>query len=161
MEFDAHFWALIALILFFVLIIYMGVHRSVAGLLDKRADAIRDELENARRLRVEAEALLAEYQRKARDAEAEAGKIVETAKREAAGLAAEAKAKLEEYVVGRTKLAEDKIAQAESQAIQEVRALSADVAISAAERLLSSKVKGAAGDALVAKSISDVKTRLN
>ncbi len=68
---------------------------------------------------------------------------------------------LEEYVVGRTKLAEDKIAQAESQAIQEVRALSADVAISAAERLLSSKVKGAAGDALVAKSISDVKTRLN
>ena len=53
MEFDAHFWALIALILFFVLIIYMGVHRSVAGLLDKRADAIRDELENARRLRVD------------------------------------------------------------------------------------------------------------
>ena len=62
---------------------------------------------------------------------------------------------------GRTKLAEDKIAQAESQAIQEVRSLSADVAISAAERLLSSKVKGAAGSALVAKSISDVKTRLN
>jgi len=161
MEFDAHFWALIALILFFVLIVYMGVHRTVAGMLDKRADAIRDELENARRLRVEAEALLAEYQRKARDAEAEAGKIVETAKREAAGLAAEAKAKLEEYVAGRTKLAEDKIAQAESQAIQEVRSLSADVAISAAERLLSSKVKGAAGSALVAKSISDVKTRLN
>ena len=88
-------------------------------------------------------------------------RFVDIAKREAAGLAAEAKQKLEEYVAGRTKLAEDKIAQAESQAIQEVRSLSADVAISAAERLLSSKVKGSAGDVLVAKSISDVKTRLN
>ena len=132
MEFDAHFWALIALILFIGLAVYMGAHRTVASSLDKRADTIRDELENARRLRVEAEALLAEYQRKARDAETEAAKIVDIAKREAAGLAAEAKQKLEEYVAGRTKLAEDKIAQAVSQAIQEVRSLSADVAISPA-----------------------------
>ena len=125
------------------------------------ADAIRAELEAARKLRVEAEALLAEYQRKAREAEAEAGKIVETARREADALAGEAKTRLEEYVASRTRLAEDKIAQAESQAIQEVRSLSADVAVAAAERLLSAKVKGQAGEALVAKSISDVKTRLN
>jgi F-type H+-transporting ATPase subunit b len=159
--FDAPFWALLALIIFFAIIVYLKVPRTLAGTLDKRADAIRAELEAARKLRVEAEALLAEYQRKAREAEAEAGKIVETARREADALAAEAKTRLEEYVAGRTRLAEDKIAQAETQAIQEVRSLSADVAVAAAERLLAAKVKGAAGDALVAKSISDVKTRLN
>jgi F-type H+-transporting ATPase subunit b len=159
--FEAPFWALLALIVFIGIVIYLKVPKSLAGTLDKRADAIRAELESARKLRVEAEALLAEYQRKAREAEAEAGKIVETAKREADALALEARTRLEEYVAGRTRLAEEKIAQAETQAIQEVRSLSADVAIAAAERLLSAKVKGQAGEALVAKSISDVKTRLN
>lgn len=159
--FEAPFWALLALIIFFAIVIYLKVPGSIASMLDKRADAIRAELEAARKLRVEAEALLAEYQRKGREAEAEAGKIVETARREADALAGEARQKLEEYVAGRTKLAEQKIAQAETQAIQEVRSLSADVAVAAAERLLAAKVKGPAGDALVAKSISDVKTRLN
>lgn len=159
--FEAPFWALIALIIFFGIVIYLKVPRTVAGMLDKRANTIRDELEAARKLRIEAEALFAEYQRKAREAEAEAGKIVGAARREAEALAGEARTRLEEYVAGRTRLAEQKIAQAETQAIQEVRALSADIAVSAAERLLTAKVKGAAGDALVAKSISDVKTRLN
>ncbi len=159
--FEAPFWALIALLIFFGIVIYLKVPRTVGGLLDKRANTIRDELEAARKLRIEAEALFAEYQRKAREAEAEAGKIVDTARREAEALAGEARSRLEEYVAGRTRLAEQKIAQAETQAIQEVRALSADIAVSAAERLLTAKVKGAAGDALVQKSIADVKTRLN
>jgi F-type H+-transporting ATPase subunit b len=159
--FEAPFWALIALLIFFAIVIYLKVPRWLASMLDKRADTIRDELEAARKLRIEAEALLAEYQRKARDAEAEAGKIVETAKHEAAALAAEAKTRLEEYVAGRTRLAEQKIAQAENQAIQEVRSLSADIAVAAAERILSAKVKGSAGDALIQKSIADVKARLH
>jgi F-type H+-transporting ATPase subunit b len=161
MELDAPFWALISLVLFFAVIIYMKVPGTLAGGLDKRAQTIKNELDQAQKLRTEAEALLKEYQRKAKAAEAEAGEIVEQAKREAAALATEAKRRTEEYVASRTRLAEQKIAQAETQAIQEVRALSADVAVKAAETILAARVKGGAGDALIARSISDVKAKLN
>jgi F-type H+-transporting ATPase subunit b len=161
MEFDAPFWALISLVLFFAVIIYLKVPGTLAASLDKRADTIRNELEQAQKLRAEAEALLAEYQKKANAAEAEAGQIVEQAKREAAALAAEARKRTDEYVAGRTRLAETKIAQAEAQAVQEVRALSADVAISAAEKILTARLKGDAAGTLIAKSISDVKAKLN
>ena len=159
--FDAPFWALVSLILFFGVIIYMKVPGSLGGSLDKRATTIRDELEQAKKLREEAEALLKEYQRKARAAETEAGEIVEQARREAAALAAEGKRRMEEYVTSRTRLAEQKISQAEAQAVQEVRAVSADVAIAAAEKLLGQRVKGEGGAALVARSIDDVKSKLN
>jgi len=159
--FEAPFWALVSLILFFGVVIYMKVPRAIAGSLDKRADAIRNELDQAKKLRVEAEALLLEYQRKARAAETEAAEIVEQAQREAAALSGEARKRTEEYVAGRTRVAEQKIAQAEAQAIQEVRALSAEVAIAAAEKILAVRVKGSNGDALIARSISDVKAKLN
>ncbi|MEO8668267.1 MAG: F0F1 ATP synthase subunit B, partial [Bauldia sp.] len=68
---------------------------------------------------------------------------------------------MEDYVAGRTRMAEQKIAQAEAQAIQEVRSLSADVAIAAAEKILAAKVKGEAADALIQKSIGDVRAKLN
>ena len=112
MAFDATFFALVGLILFFVLIIYLKVPGTVAGGLDRRADAIRKELDEAKRLRLEAEALLAEYQRKAKEATAEAAGIIDQAKREAEALGAEAKKRMEDYVAGRTKMAEQKIAQA-------------------------------------------------
>ena len=161
MTFDAPFWALISLILFFGVVIYMKVPRAIAGSLDKRAATISNELDQAQKLRAEAEALLKEYQQKSRAAEAEAAEIVEQAKREAAALAGEARKRTEEYVAGRTRLAELKIAQAEAQAVQEVRALSAEVAVAAAEKILAARVKGSDGDALIAKSIGDVKTKLN
>jgi F-type H+-transporting ATPase subunit b len=160
-SFDAPFWALVSLILFFALLIYLKVPGVIGSGLDKRADTIRGELDQAKKLREDAEALLKEYQRKASAAEAEAGQIVEQARREAAGLAAEGKRRMEEYVVSRTRLAEQKIAQAEAQAVQEVRALSADVAIAAAEKLLGQRVKGDGGASLVARSIDDVKSKLN
>jgi F-type H+-transporting ATPase subunit b len=159
--FQAPFWALVSLILFFGVVIYMKVPRSLGGSLDKRAETIRGELDQARKLREEAEALLKEYQRKARAADAEAGEIVEQARREAAALATEGKRRMEEYVSSRTRLAEQKISQAEAQAVQEVRALSADVAIAAAEKLLGQRVKGPRGAALVARSIDDVRSKLN
>lgn len=158
---DATFWALIALILFFVLMIYLKVPKMVTSALDERADTITSELDEARRLREEAQALLAEYQRKGREAETEAEEIIDQAKREAVALTAETEVRLEEYVASRTKQAEQKIQQAEAQAIQEVRALSADVAISAAEIVLGAKVKGATADNLIARSIADVKAKLN
>jgi F-type H+-transporting ATPase subunit b len=161
LAFDATFFALIGLILFFALIIYLKVPRAVAGGLDRRADAIRKELEEAKRLRVEAEALLAEYQRKAKEATAEAGQIIDQAKREADALGAEARKRMEDYVAGRTRVAEQKIAQAEAQALQEVKALSADVAIAAAEKILAAKVKGEAAETLIKKTIADLRGKLN
>jgi F-type H+-transporting ATPase subunit b len=158
---DPTFWALVALVLFFALLIYLKVPGTVTGALDKRAETITNELDDARRLREEAQALLAEYQRKGREAESEAEEIIDQAKREAAALTSEMAERLDEYVASRTKMAEQKIAQAEAQALQEVRALSADVAIAAAERILGAKVKGEAADALISRSISDVKSKLN
>jgi F-type H+-transporting ATPase subunit b len=158
---DATFWAFVGLVLFFAVIIYLKVPGMVTSALDQRADTIQNELDEARRLREEAQALLADYQRKGREAETEAEEIVEQAKREAEALAAESGRRLEEYVANRTRQAEEKIAQAEAQALQEVRALSADVAIAAAEKLLAAKVKGSTADALIARSIDDVKSKLN
>ena len=159
--FDAPFWALVSLVLFFVVVVYMKVPGTLGSGLDKRAATIRNELDQAKKLREEAEALLGEYQRKAKAAETEAAGIVEQAKREAVALAAEGKRRIEEYVESRTRLAETKIAQAEQQALQEVRALSADLAVAAAEKLLGERVQGEGGTALVARSIADVKTKLN
>lgn len=158
---DPTFWAFVGLILFFVVIAYFKVPGMMASGLDKRGDAVRDELEQARRLREEAEALLAQYKQKAAAAEAEAGEIVALARNEAAALAAESKTRLEEYVASRTKLAEQKIAQAEAEALQEVKALSAEVAVAAAEQIIAARVKAGEGASLIAKSISDVRSKLN
>jgi F-type H+-transporting ATPase subunit b len=158
---DATFWALVALVIFLGLMIYLKVPGMVTSTLDKRAVTIRAELDEARKLREEAQALLAEYQRKGREAETEAEEIIDQARREAEAIAGEATRRLEEYVASRTRMAEEKIAQAEAQAIQEVKSLSADVAIAAAEKILGAKVKGAAADALISRSISDVKSKLN
>jgi F-type H+-transporting ATPase subunit b len=159
--FDAPFWALLGLIIFFAILIYMKVPRTITGSLDSRAAAIQAELEAARKLRIEAEALLAEYKRKAASADDEARAIIDQATREAEALGREARQRMEEYVAGRTRMAEMKITQAEAQAVQEVRALSADIAIAAAARILQAKTKGTPGEALIEKSIADVKTRLH
>ena len=159
--FDAPFWALLGLILFFAVIVYMKVPRTITASLDKRAEAIQAELEAARKLRIEAEALLAEYKRKAAGADHEARAILDQATREAEALGGEARQRMAEYVASRTRMAETKIKQAEAQAVQEIRAMSADIAIAAAERILTAKTKGAPGEALIEKSIADVKKRLH
>lgn len=158
---DATFWALVGLVLFLILVVYLKVPGQIAGALDQRAAAIKTELDEARRLREEAQALLAEYQRKAREAEGEAEEIIDQAKREAEALGAEAKRRMEDYVTSRTRMAEQKIAQAEQQALQEVKALSADVSVAAAEAILSAKTKGEAGASLVSRAIADVRARMN
>jgi F-type H+-transporting ATPase subunit b len=158
---EAVFWATVGLVIFLGVMVYLKVPSIMTESLDKRAVTIREELEHARKLREEAQALLAEYQRKAREAETEATEIVDQAKREAGALGEEAKQRLHEYIASRTKMAEQKIAQAEAQALQEVRALSADVSVSAAQAILAAKVKGEAGEAMIARAIEDVKSKLN
>jgi F-type H+-transporting ATPase subunit b len=154
-------WVAVGFVLFIVLLLVLGVHTKLAGMLDNRADRIGQELDEARRLREEAHKLLAEYQRKRREAEEEAEAIVSAAKVEADRLAAEAQAKVEDYVARRTKSAEDKISQAEAQAVSEVRAAAADAAVAAAERIFAGTVKGQTADDLIQNGIREVRSKLN
>jgi F-type H+-transporting ATPase subunit b len=158
---DATFWAFIALVIFLGAAFYMKVPGTIGKALDARADKIRAELEAARRLREEAQQLLAEYQRKRKDAEKEAAEIVEHAKREAGQLVTEAKQKTEDYVARRTALAEQKIGQAEREAVNEVRARAVDIAVEAARSVLAGKVDQKVGEELFKASLHDLKTRLN
>ena len=157
----AEFWVAFAFVAFIALLIYYGVPGLVTKALDDRADAIRKELDEARRLRDEAQNLLSDYQRKAREAEEEAQVIVEQARREAEAVAQETRQSLQESVTRRTKQAEEKIARAEAQALGEVRAAAVDSAIAAAERVLKQRVSGNQADQLVDQSISDLRGKLN
>src|SRR6185437_777440 len=158
---EAEFWVAIGFLVFLGLMGWVGVHRTIGKSLDDRAARIKAELDEARRLRNEAAALLAEYQRKRQDAEGEAQEIVSSAKAEAERLAVEAKARIEEFVSRRTKMAETKIAQAEAQAAADVRAAAAEAAVAAAEKILRQEVKGKLAGELVAKGIEDVRKKLN
>src|SRR3546814_6645271 len=122
MAVDATFFDLVGLILFCALLVYLKVPGMIGKSLDERADNIRDELEEAKRLREEAQQLLAEYLRKRKEAEADAAQIVASAEREAAMLTEEARQKTEEFVARRNILSEQKITQAEADAIGAVRA---------------------------------------
>lgn len=161
MHFDATFFAFVGLVLFFIVIIWVKVPGKITAGLDTRADAIRKELDEARKLREEAQALLADYQRKRNEAESEAEDIIAEANAEAERLTFETNQALEEMIARRTKAAETKIAQAESQAVADVRAKAADIAVAAAEQILSSKVKDKVSDSILEDSIKQVKAQLN
>lgn len=157
----ASFWAFAALILFLVLMLVLKVPGTIGKALDKRANDIKAQLAEAARLREEAQALLAEYQRKRKEAEAEAEHILASAKREASALAEDAKRKTEEYVARRNQLSEQKIKQAEADAINAVRSAAVDIAVAAAQKVAAEKATGATGDALFQNAIEQVRTRLN
>ncbi len=159
--FEAEFWVAVAFVIFLGVLGYFRVHTLILNALDQRRALIKAELDEARRLRDEAQALLAEYKRKQQDAESEAAEILAAAMAEAERLALDAKAKLEEFVTRRTKTAESKIAQAEAQALADVRAAAADAAVAAAERILTHSAKGKVADSLIAKGVEDVKRKLN
>lgn len=157
----AEFWVLISFLVFVGVILYYKVPAMVTVALDKRAADIAKELDEARRLREEAQALLASYQRKQAEAMQEADAIVTQAKAEAERLAAETRANMQAQVERRTQLAQDKIAQAETQAIQEVRAVAAEVAAGAAQRLIAEKVDAAKDAAIVERSIAELASKLH
>ncbi|KAA1178253.1 F0F1 ATP synthase subunit B [Rhizobium tropici] len=158
---DETFFAFVALIIFIGLIAYLKVPGMMAKSLDDRADQIRNELAEAKRLREEAQHLLAEYQRKRKEAEAEAAHIVAAAEREADMLTTEARKKTEEFVANRTALSEQKIKQAEADAMKAVRSAAVDLAIAAAESVLAKKADGSVQSGLFNDAVKEVKTRLN
>jgi F-type H+-transporting ATPase subunit b len=158
---EAEAWVAVAFVLFLGILVYVGAHRRVIDGIDQRQARIKAELEEARRLREEAQALLVEYQRKRHDADREAEAIIATANAEAERLAAEGKTRLEDFVARRTKMAETKIAQAEAQALADVRSSAADAAVAAAEKILSTTAKGKIADDLLARGIADLRKSFN
>ncbi|HML07505.1 MAG TPA: ATP F0F1 synthase subunit B [Xanthobacteraceae bacterium] len=156
---EAEAWVAVAFIIFLGLLGYLGAHRRVIDGLDQRQARIKAELDEARRLRDEAQALLAEYQRKQHEADREAEAIIASAKVEAERLAAEGKARMEDFVARRSKMADNRIAQAEAQALADVRSAAADAAVAAAEKILSTAAKGKIADDLLARGIEDVRKK--
>jgi F-type H+-transporting ATPase subunit b len=154
-------WVALGFLCFLALLAYLGAHKKVFDAIDARRARIKSELDEARRLREEAQALLAEFERKGREAETEAAAIIAGAKAEAERLAAEAKTKMEDFVARRTKMAEEKIVQAEAQALADVRSAAADAAVAAAEKILSAKATGKVAEDLLTRGIADVRSKFN
>ena len=158
---DAHFWVGIGTLLFLGILLWQKVPALIANALDARAAAIAKELEEAQRLRTEAEALLVEYKKKRTEAESEAAAILSEAKGEAERFAAESRAAIEAQIERRSRQAEEKIAQAEAQAVAEMRALAADRAIAAAETLLAARLDDKRAADLVKRSLEEIPSKLN
>ncbi len=159
--YTAEFWVAVSFFLFVGALIYFGVHKKVASALDARAARIAKELEEAERLRVEAEKVLADYRRKQGEAVKEAQGIIDLASKEAEILAAEARRSMKEHFDRRMKLADDKIARAETEALREVREAAADAAVAAAQIVIAQQLTPETADKLVKQGIDALKGRLN
>jgi F-type H+-transporting ATPase subunit b len=157
---DPTFWVGLAFVLA-VAVIYRPAAKAIITTLDERAAKIRVQIEEARKLREDAQALLAEYQRKQRDAMAEAEKIIAQAKTEAARMKVDAEKDLEHAIERRKQQALERIAQTEAQAIASVRNTAVDVALAAAEQLIKGGLDAAKQQALADKAINELPSRLN
>ncbi|MGC1710492.1 MAG: ATP F0F1 synthase subunit B [Methyloceanibacter sp.] len=158
---EPEFWVAVSFFLFLGVIAYFGVHKKLASALDGRAASIARDLEEAKHLREEAAKVLADYERKQGDAAKEAQAIIKLASKEAEELAAETRRSMAEHFERRMKLAEDKIARAETEALREVRAAAADAAIAAAQTVIAAQLTPEGADALVKQGIAALKTKLN
>ena len=154
-------WVAVGLIAFFVIVILAGVPKLVGGVLDAKAAKIQSELDEAARLRAEAEALLAQIRTEKAEAEAQAAEMLAAAEADARVMEAEAKVKLEETLKRRQELAERRIAQAEVQATAEVKAAAADLAARAAEQILAARLAGQKTDPQLDDAIAQIGSRLN
>jgi F-type H+-transporting ATPase subunit b len=159
--FEPEFWVAVSFFLFVGGMLYLGVHKKLAAVLDARAAAIAKELEEAKRLREEAAKVLADYRRKQGDVAKETKNIIDLASREAEILAAETRRTMREQFDRRMKLAEDKIARAETEALREVRAAAAEAAVTAARAVIAAKLTPEGADKLVSQGIDALKGKLN
>ena len=152
---DPEFWVLVSAVIF-VIAVWKPAKRSLLGSLDERSARIAAELDEARRLREEAERLLADYQQKQRAALDDAQAIVAHAKQEAEAIAAQSARDLQQMLERRQRLAEERIAQAEAKALGEIRAEAVDVAVSAARRVIVAEVDAQRGAALLDQAIASL-----
>jgi F-type H+-transporting ATPase subunit b len=156
---EAEFWVLVAAVIF-VIVVFKPISRALTGGLDSRAARIRGELDEARRLREEAERLVADYKARQQAAGAEAEAIVAHARAEAERIAAQSARDLELALKRRQRMAEDRIAQAEAKALDEVRAVAIDVAIAAAREVITAQIDDRRGSALIDEAIVALPQRL-
>jgi F-type H+-transporting ATPase subunit b len=158
---NTDFIVLISFIAFIGVLVYFKIPGILSGLLDKRAEGIRAELDEAKALREEAQTLLASYERKQREVQAQADAIVATAKEDAEAAAAQAKLDLQASIARRLATAEDQLASAQASAIKEVKDRAVTVAIAAAADVIASKLGQAELDALTADAIKQVQAKLH
>ena len=159
--YNTNFVVTIAFVCFVSVVLYLGVPKMLAKMLDARADGIRAELEEARSLREEAKALLASYEKKQTEVQAQADRILEAARVEAAAAAEQAKADIVTSVVRRLVAAEEQIASAEAAAVKEVRDQAIVVAVGAARDIIASQMTAADGNSLINDAIAQVGAKLH
>lgn len=167
--FSADFWklsntdfiVLLGFIGFIAVLVYFKVPSMLGGMLDKRAEGIKDELEEARALREEAQKVLAEYERKQKEVQGQADRIVETAKEEAAAAAEQAKDDIKASIARRLAAAEDRLKSAENSAVKEVRDRAIEVAVGAANDVVAKQMTAAAGNKLIDDAIAEVDAKLH
>jgi F-type H+-transporting ATPase subunit b len=158
---DPEFWVTVAFILAIALVVYLRVGDTVKKALDERAEKIRAELDEARRLREEAQQMLAEYQRKQRDALTEAEEIASRAREEAERIGAQGRRDLEAAIDRRRQMAEEKIAQAEAKALAEIRSAAVDVAMAATRQILTKQLDERRRSELIDQAIQALPGRLH
>ncbi|HCQ64202.1 MAG TPA: ATP F0F1 synthase subunit B [Rhodobacteraceae bacterium] len=158
---NTNFIVLLAFIVFIGVLFYFKVPGMVVGMLDKRAEGIQSDLDEARSLREEAQSILASYERKQKDVATQAEAIVEHARKEAAEAAEQAKTDLKATIVRRLAAAGDQIKSAEIAAVNEVRNTAVTVSIAAAQDLIAKKMSAADGNKMIEDAIKDVEAKLH
>jgi len=158
---NTDFVVLLGFLAFLAVVAYFKVPAMLGGLLDKRATDIRDELDEAKALREEAQALLASYERKQKEVQEQADRIVDAAKKDAADAAEQAKEDLKASIARRMTAATDQIASAEAGAVKEVRDTAIGVAIAAANDVIAKQMTAKDGASLIDDAIGEVATKLH
>ncbi|XDA99161.1 F0F1 ATP synthase subunit B [Sulfitobacter sp. LCG007] len=158
---NTDFVVLLAFLLFIAVLVYFKVPDRIGAMLDKRADGIRSELEEARALREEAQTLLASYERKQKEVQGQADRIVAHAREEAQVAAEQARADLAKSLERRMAAAEEQIGSAQSAAVREVRDQSIAVAIAAAREVIASQMTASDANKLIDASIAQVEAKLH
>lgn len=158
---NTNFVVLIAFLLFVAVLLYLKVPSLLGGLLDKRAAGIQSELDEARALREEAQTLLASYERKQKEVQEQADRIVAHARDEAAEAAEVAKADLKKSIARRLQAAEDQIASAEQSAVKEVKDKAVMIAVAAAKDVIAKQMTAESGNALIDDAIAQVDAKLH
>lgn len=158
---EPDFWELLGLLAVIAIFLWKGAPAFIARALDRRADAISKELDSVKRLREEAETVLINYRERAQGTESETAAILNESRAENERFAAEARAQMQAQIERRARQAQERIAQAEANAMAEIRALAADAAVSAAEKIIAARLGEQKATALITQSIGELPAKLN
>ena len=158
---NPEFVVVIGFVLFLALLAYLKVPGLIGGMLDKRAEGIKSDLDEAKALREEAQTILASYERKQKEVQEQADRIVEAAKAESEIAATQAKEDLKASIARRLAAADEQITSAQASAVKEVRDTAIAVAVAAAEDVIAKKLTAADGNALIEDAIKDVAAKLH